>query len=734
MACQINDGEYFAPNGEKSKLYNDLEQKVGKSQAQDLFVLAYTPNFIRDVQSELIYNYKNKFPEIPANLNFKETGSIKNRTFQLIENGSVKGKIQLTSYKQGYKIKSAFVNEEEYGKAIYSYVARQMISENKNLHSDQIRTESADNIWNYFSELGVTDKTKKIIYAKPLNSFDENGEILAENVLEYATSINENTQPLNFVDQQETRIMMAEFPDIEDSDDLADKLTKAFYKNGLFSPTKDTLKSLYSKYETDLILSDINALGKVKESIEKLKRTPKIYNTTVLPAIYKLNDLNIYGKLKNENPYIIKQDIVERYGGVEKTDLSEIKDRTITEEYLSQFKRIPSIYDNGTPIVEEVIYPNSIKIVDDSRIFEAVDTLLNAPEIVDTTKVEQKLSNWLLRYGINIQGFTKDLLPSLKLFIENPSEINTQIFSDKYREIFNIPVKQRERVTKIENKDRDLVYMETTKSEQQLFDEMNLLQTEVANVYHRIEKVDFQEMKESFNLSNDITELQAYKDYFNYNTNPVIKEQTFPPIALTYSLDYLTNDFIADFNIEKIKNPNNGLYNKFKITEKGIEQIYSDPLSMAEIEAHIIDETKLTQPLQEYSVISKQMENLMNDNPQMLTNKFNNRIWAVNNFSKIPVELGDVVKLNSNTTVVKNGINEFINNEDELFELVGKEGSTSIYTKIQKNLNLLYNNTLPLQPVEQIINLQTNLQQQKEYTNIKKQWKSSEIGDSFDCL
>lgn len=714
MSCEIRRGNYYSPNGQKSQLYEDLKIRVGEAQAKDLFVLAYTPNFIRDVQQELIYNYKNKFPETPSTIGFKQNGN----TIQAQEQGINKGKIVLIPVEGGYSIKSISVTKDNkdkgYEKALSTFVVRKMISEGLNTYN--VNPE-------YFTEVGTT------IYAKPLNAFNINGEINAESVLEYATQLNENTEPLSPVEQQEVRMLMTEFPEIEDSDELSDQLTKAFYKNGLFAPTRNSLKSLYSKYESDLILSDVNLLGQVKESIEKLKRTPKIYNTTVLPSTYKTNDLNAFGKLKVENPYIIDQDIVEQYGGIENADLSEIKNRDITQEYLDQFKRVPALYEDGSPIIEEVIYTDAIKTVDNPKIFEAVDAILNAPDIVDTTKIEQKLSNWLLNYGINIEGFTKELLPSLKLFIENPSIENTQLFSDVYREVFNIPIKQREYVTKLDNKDRDLVYMQTNQSEQVLFDTQNLLQTPTQNVYHRIERVDFEQMKEAFNLTDDITELQAYKNYFNYTENPVLDPQEFYPIEINNSADYLTNEFIADFNVEKLKNPQSELYNKFKITEKGIEQIYKDPISMAQIMAELADESKMSVALQEYSIMSKQMENLIDDNIIPLNNKYNNRLFAINNFSKIKVANGDITLLNSNTAVVKNGTEEFLNIENELFELVDKEGNENIYIRIDKNSNLDYNEMNPQITPEQVVISNKTIAPKTEYTKIKRIQKTN----LFDC-
>lgn len=728
--CQIKDGKYYAINGNPSKLYNDLKNRVGERQANDLFVLAYTPKFINEVQAPLVWNYKNKFPETPYQLDFKEGGSKSVRTIQQFEDGKPKGKISLTPFKDGYKVKSVSVNKADEGKglekSLYVYTIRQLIAENKNLYDVYLEQ--------YFESNELPIEEGNTIYSRPLSAFDTNGEIYAENVLNYATEQNETGEELSFVEQEEVRQIMSEFPYIEDSYELSDKFKKAFYKDGLFAPTRSSLNELYSNYEIDTILSDVNVLAQVKESIEKLDRTPNFQNTANLQGVYKTNELNTFGKLKIENPYVISQDIVEEYGGVENPDLSEIKDKSITPEYLEQFKRIPVVNDLGDPIIEQIIYTSAVKVVSDPQIFEAIDTIWNAPEEVDTSRLEQKLSTWLLDYGVNIQGFTKDLLPSLEQFLLNPNQENITIFSDKYREVFNIPVKIREKVTKIENRERDLVYLETNKTEQELFDEQNLLQSELSNIYHRIERVDFEQMKSAFDIPDTITELQAYKDYFGYSFHPVKETQKFTPVIFKNNFEYLINDFIADFNIEKLKNPNHPFYKNFKITEKGIEQIYKDPISTTEIKAYIADGVKLGNALAEYSVLSKQMDTLLEIEEQPIATRFNNRIFTVNNFESVPLAKGDFTKLNFETLAVKNSTQEFLSNENELFELTGKNGNLSIYKRIDKNVNLDYNEMNPQSPLDTLTPLKFNITQVENYSEIEKQWKSSDIEDKFDCF
>lgn len=241
-------------------------------------------------------------------------------------------------------------------------------------------------------------------------------------------------------------------------------------------------------------------------------------------------------------------------------------------------------------------------------------------------------------------------------------------------------------------------------------------------------------MKAVFNLPDTTTELQAYKDYFGYISAPIREIQKFIPVIFKNNVEYLTNEFIADFNIEKLKNPNHPFYKNFKITEKGIEQIYKDPVSTTEIKAYIADGVKLGNELAEYSVLSKQMDTLLETEEQPIATKFNNRIIAVNNFDSVPLAKGDFTKLNSETLTAKNETNEFLNNENELFELTARNGNLNIYKKIEKNTNLDYNEMNPQSPLDTQTPLKFNINQLEDYSDISKQWKSSDIGDNFNCF
>jgi ribosomal protein S18 acetylase RimI-like enzyme len=732
--CQIRNNEYFAPNGQESILYKELESKVGKAQAEDLFVLAYTPQFNKRVIVPIVGKYKNKIPKAPENVTFNQVYTKQFRTIEIKEDGKKVGRIQLVKFKDGYKVKSSLLDVDKQGRGLgrilYAEALRRLINEGQNLYSDAVRTPQADKTWEYFKSLGFVDETGRIMNARPLTHFDKNGEPLAKGVIMMASQMNEVNEPLSFVEQQEIRMAMAEFPEVEDSEQFLSQLQKAFYKEGMFNPTDKSLSEMYTKFEREAILEDVNLLARIKETVEKLKRTENIENTVSTPNVYRTNQTNLIGKLTTLNPYIVEQDIIEEFAGEENPDLSEALNKELK---LKALKKVPTIDENGNEVVLQPFYDNSIKDKFNPNLKPAIIQLANSDfNSEKSLVVADKITNWLYSNGINIQGFTQELLPSLYNLIDKTSQQTLNTFKEAYNEMFGQP-KIREKVIKTENKDRDLVYLETNKTEQQLFDELNLIQTEQANIYHRIERVEFEELKNYLKSDENITELQAYKDYFEYDVTPSIESKRFEPTTLEKSLEYYSNQFVADISAEKLKNPN-GMLDKFIITEKGVELKYADPLSIAEIKAYIADGTKFAKEIEEYSTIAKHMPNLTEVLPVVVENKFMSRVKAVNNFKSVAKPNTEVEKLNNEVVLVKNDSKDFLNVDNELFELVNREGNMSVYYKIAKNEDLNFFETNPAESADYLNQVKINQPLIDKFNKIKKKWNEESLGDNFDCV
>lgn len=701
--CQIKDGKYFAPNGNESQLYKDLTNVVGEEKAKDLFIFAYSDKFnltpVKNSYVKRIGNTLSSFSTTFQNLNYKIKKVNGFETIQMYQDGKRLGYIRLKPFKDGLRVESSLLSEgvekgQGLGTELYKKAIMYAIINGKSLYSDTSQSLDASKVWNKIESLGIVkqEEGRYKVDAYPTEYFDKNGEPRADKVLESARQQNEVTEPLSSVERMEIGVMLTQFPNMETSDDLLIEFEKAFYRNGLFNPTKTSLTNvLYSEYEAENLLSDVKLLNQVKTNIEKLKNTDVVENSTVLDANIKTNEINLFGKFKTLNPYIVKQDIIEEFGGIENPDLSEVLDKTITEEYLSEFSKIPVIDDNGNPVLDKVVYENATKVFED---------------ISDLTPEK------LINHGININN--TDVVDSI---LSNPSISN--ILSQ------NDGAPQRQETVKVRTEGRDLVYLETFKNEEQLFNELSLVQTNTPNVYHRIEKVDEQELR-SFLNNNESPEYQLYKDYYGY-TSPTVEETSVTVSPITTNIEYLKGDFIADFNIEILKNPNHEFYNKFEVNEKGISLKYNDPISISQIKAYISDNIKLGKELSDYSVISKNIPNLKEEVVE------DDRITAVNNINSLKKPTSQVTQVDNNTVLVKNESENFINYKNDVYELKNKEGNNSVYTKLNvvKDLNYYQVEVETQEYTEQVKVPQQSLQ---KYSTINKLYKKSDIEDNFSCV
>ena len=493
--CTIKDGKYFAPNGEESLLYKNLREVMSEDEANDLFVLSKTPSFQENVINPLIESHRNKTLEIPANIKFKETFANKIRTFHIYDGKLKAGRIQLTAYKDGFKVKSSLVNEDQRGKGLgkylYNYTISKLLAENNTLYTDTARTEDADRVWESLKKQGLSQDGKSV---KPLpKEFDKNGEIDMSTVLQYTADNFSQTLPLNAVEK--SHLINLQIEGVETSDDLYNVLYDAFYKNNLFSPNINKLKKIYSEDEIRNILEDSEIQGRVKETIEKLRQTEEF----TIPQIKYNKDfdvrsskVNIIGQYKKQNPLKLEQQVIEQ-----------------------DYVKVPVVDEKGEQLETQLFYENAIKAPSEKSI-RALQAIVGAHPMVDTTKLENKLIKTFKNYGMDIEGIERENFKELLDYVTEPTDENRKALEDVLGFV-------REPLTKPINilpENRSYQYLKTAKSEQELFDEMSLIQTSTPNVYHKVNKIDEQEMRDiQENQDLTIPDYQLYKDYYGYTNN-----------------------------------------------------------------------------------------------------------------------------------------------------------------------------------------------------------------------
>lgn len=726
-SCQIKNNKFYAPNGEESILYNSLKSDLGATKAKDVFLTAYTPTFQDQVVRKEIYNHrKNIFDTLKSNQNYKVKVEDKKgyKEITLFSQDKVKlGYIRLQNYNDGMSVKAINLATnttpgQGVGTEIYKTAIKYALSNNVSLYSDISQAPIAQKIWNKFVEQGVAQKVGTRFKVDSLgDSFDKNAEIKPNKVYEFLNNFYSVQEPLTIEEISEVKSTMQ----TESSVELHTALKKAFFdKKGLFKPTKKSLRAskLYSEVEISRILTNATIQAKIKDTISKLANTEEFfrnnyeYNENFLKQSAEINSI---GNFKVNNPLKEEAIYIEENGGKK-----DVEDLRLSQEELDQYKRIPIVDEEGNLKETELFYDDAVKDVEvDSEAYRGLSAIANAPANVDTTKLEVKVSKWLKDYGFNLtKGFRE-----LKTFLDNPTAENKQNLYDAIGYVKS----PQEKVIKIENKERDYIYLETNKSEEELFDTLSLVKTNTPNVYHRVTKIDEDEMRD---IVGDIfsKEYKLYRNYFGYGD--VVNEQE--KQVQTNFEGGITTDFVADFSAEIIKNPNHPFYSNFKITENGIEIISQDNMSMDNISFFLENDVKLGKELQEYSLLSKHLPNLKS--PKEETTKQDRRIQAVNNVNLVKEIGGNFVQINGDIIAAKDEDVEFIKSNNQVYELQEKDGDYNYYVRLEKNNDLKQFN-FDVSPPKEIDTQQfKNIMSSKEQlSKVKKLWKDDMLEDNFAC-
>jgi len=759
MSCQIKNGQYFAPNENPSILYKELSQQVGEEKAGELFVYAYSNEFTNSYLVPLKSSYKSKvFQALDATRSYNGEAKYKTlevngfRTLQMFQDGKMLGYIRMKPFKDGMQIERVNLSAgtkkgQGIGKELYIRAIKDTLRRDVPLYSDNAQTQDALRVWESLSDSGVV--TKEGVNFKvnnlPQSHFDSNGEIKASKLIQRVGEENKTEGSLSFVEQLQVRDMMIQFPEVENSTELYNQLEKAFYTEGMFFPTQDSLKDIYNEYEIEVILSDTSLQGRIKSAIDKLRNTSEINNNSYdIEYLDTLNELNIFGKSNVNNPLRFQSELIQDFAGTENLEETLLtvestsfqkKDKEPIIEELNRYVRIPQIDEQGNTILNEPFYPEFFKEFTDMSVIRALDTLIQMPSDLANTEqakeVMQGVEESLLEIGLDIRGFNEfenyqSILPSLQDFLINE---NVEPFKAQYLEFKSAEQTIKEVPTIIGNKERDYKYLETELSEQELFDNLNLVQTAVPNVYHKVNKIDFEELKTIIEAEDTISEIDAYKEYFGYP-----REVQYPQReVLSESFTGVGSDFISDFYVEILKAEEGDFYSNFKVTEKGIELISDDILTIGKVKAYIKDGVKLGRELEQYSLLSKSMPNLIDKAEFTVEDKISQRISAVNNKRTVEKPNNILTTINNNMVTVKNTQQPYIKIGEDIYEAQQVIGEDTYYLKVYSEANSTFNDFNPsvftAVPLKDFLNKNIS-----NDTKIKKSWKKETVGDMFDCI
>lgn len=580
-----------------------------------------------------------------------------------------------------------------------------------------------------------------------------------QTVMEYVARENANKKQLSPQQSQDFKnsLMSLEASSVED---VQTKMQQAFYVNNLFAPTEDSLSKsgLYSPYEVQTILRDIDLQERIKSAVEALKNTEvtQAENYLEIPATQKTNELNSFGKLTAVNPYEIEKTVIDTLGGIE--NQTEFNDALATIEYpvatqglynrMQQYVRAQEMTEEGGRIIPatllqdkkaEILLGMSDQV--NPQTLSNIDTILNTPDAVLDENAEsldlllQNIENNLIAQGLDVvglreQGVDKEFLSVLEEFLIDPSPENTEDFLAEYARVFDLTSEPKTRVLKQQEKNRSYVYLETKKPEDQLLMENNLLKVG-NNTYIKVRRKSTQYLydivstyPEKFpkganlseyvqSLSSQIEniedrdlaeELTLLKMYFGVplNISPTVdianeaqKEEVYKPIS---------EDFIVDFQAERLKQKQKNsaqwknFYRFFSINNKGITLTNDDSITLDTINEWIGEiKTNIANGLRQFSVISTQLPNL-NSSEEVITDKSTMRSVAINYPAAIDKIHNESYRVDEDVIILKNSTDNFVKLDNQnVFEAVENKGNLTMFVKLPQNNTgyNMYKNAVP---------------------------------------
>ncbi len=649
----------------------------------------------------------------------------------------------------------------------------------------------------------VNNVTRPLRNSNP-KEFDKNGEIKHTYVINYAKELNTTTEKLSTQEIIDTQNILLQNENFQDSSELLLALERAFYdKDGLFNPSVSSLteNGLYSVYEAQNILNNIDLQENIKTTIEKLGNSEIIEsNLSNVKTEFadKENTINSFGKLNVKNPYEQEKQIIQDYGGKDDVDLDTIENtrlqkhlqneqnRTELENELALYKRLPHLTQNLTPYTQPILNTNAIKLTQDTQLISDLQVLKETPtELLQSDEAlnyVRKLEKDLASIGIDLMGLSEkgnyiEVVEPLQQFLLNPNEANTANLEAVMIDVMGIERTPQEVVLKMDS-DQSLHYIETEKSEEEMFDN-GYIRTGRKNIYQKIEKIPFAQLQSI--LLEDMTqkelsdlletesrkmktvkdnekakEIVAYKTVFNQPLTTPTEKTNFKEIEERQQLfngneEYLKGDFVADFNAtiieEKRKNSDNyrNFYSKFGINEKGIYIKSADPLTISNLKTWLESgEIKNTEDIINYSLLSKNIPSLSSvEAPITFTNKETLRVVYSNNPQSLKITDEGYSMMNDNFITIENGTQPFVRTPEGVFELIETKGSTSLYTKLPLSEDTNYYNLSNIdlmdnRSIEQASSFVTQKLKEggfvKQKNILTKQEKEKINQENFDCI
>lgn len=575
-----------------------------------------------------------------------------------------------------------------------------------------------------------------------------------QTVLDYVARENTNKKTLSAQQNQDLRNSLLSL-NIGDTELFTEKLNKAYYKDYLFSPTQSSLtdSGIYTPYEVQNILSDISLQERIKSSLDALNNSEiEAYDIDVANTLEGTNEINSFGKITTLNPYVVQADIINTLAAP--STQQELNDKMAELPYpnflensnpeqiyrdMREYVKAESWQDNDGVIQSSVVDDTVSKInlgmksETSARTLSDIETILNLPQFateqnsenIETVLKDLEIS--LAEQGLDVIGISeriddpslKSFLGSLRNFLIN---FNLQNFISIYNDFFGKDISLKTIALKPKNGDRNYVILNTNKAEDTLLIENGLLKVD-ENTYIKIRRQPIEQLYNIlYSYQTEYRTIEDYRAYIEQQTglldnveNPDNAEELFLmksyfnlPLNITTEIDtlqeainedsfdgkmdYLTGDFIADFNIESLKQKQKNslqwqsFYSNFEINNKGINLINNDPITINNLNQWIEEiNPSMGKNLKQYSIISKQLPVLGGQDIEVLTSRDTERTIAINYPQTIDKITGDSYRIDDNTIISRNISDSFVRVGNDVYEGVEVRGNLTMYAKLPSN-------------------------------------------------
>lgn len=676
MSCKIvnkKEGKVFLPNtGKESILFNKLINIVGVSnfdRALTIYNVTETKEY-RDYKKKSIDQYRLDKSVVknatPTKAGFSEVFNSDNT-------------VKIVYKVEGSKVNLELIESKSKGKGLAKQFLQDFIYSFPN-HDIVLTVAPRDSntsfqrLAKFYQDMGfdfqsgssfemIRYKTKGRLYPE---GFDINAEPSVKHLMDY---INMQGKPKT---TKKDVVAFMKSADISNSKDLLLGLSKA-EKEGIFIFSKKSLENtkLFSTFEVSKIMKSVKQQESLTDMLKFLRQSSQEIEVDLV-AKENTSEVSEYGKVETTSK-----------------EGSEIK-TTVKGEVKPKKKRIKTdgaiITDFNSELAEDIAFVKLVGETDWDNMQPQIQTLLK--------EIEQEGLN----HNINLKGLSTSLGALTRgQVIEILDEVENLLEGSKTTsEVIDLYLGEEVDTSEVILNENEVLF-ETEKSEQELFEQDNLLKIsdgrylkvspesyiETLNTNSIKTERTIEQVEQDANLNYDktISDIDVAKQIYLMKSNfEIVDEQSLEDIEkVSLFKEEVPSDFVEEFAQWLLKNDNS----YFKVTKDGISftNVFQAKEAMESLPNY------LREDLNNYSITSKTITT-----PDLLSRVSvetgllsEDRQKYLLSPKALPEFKGEF-KSEGDTIIVKDNVNNFLRVGSNIFELSDSSGNISFFVKIESDI------------------------------------------------